>query len=106
MILNSLDQSSINISPGLQTVMNEMKDWLYSHVYLADPGPATQARRAKKLIRDLLLYYVEAGNLPPGYAGVQGAVDYVAGMTDRFAMAQYERIFLPTRFRENVESVL
>ncbi|MES1147269.1 MAG: deoxyguanosinetriphosphate triphosphohydrolase [bacterium] len=104
-IVHSMDSPSVNMSAQMQSAMNDMKDWLFTNVYLADPGPATQSRKAQKLIHDLLLYYIEPGNLPEGYEGVQGAVDYVAGMTDRYAMAQYERLFLPTKFRENLDSI-
>ena len=105
LIRNSQESPHVRLSPRLQSAMNELKDWLFENVYFADPGPAGQVRKAKKLVRELLLHFTEPGNLPDGFQGVQGAVDYVAGMTDRFAMAHYERLFLPTQFRERVDLI-
>lgn len=106
LILHSLDKPHVRLSDTMRSAMNDLKDWLFENVYFADPGPAAQVRKAKKLVQELLLYYIEPGRLPDGFDGVQGAVDYVAGMTDRFAMAQYERLFLPTQFRERVDQVI
>lgn len=105
LIRNSQDSPSVQLSDTMREAMNALKDWMFEHVYFADPGPAAQVRKAKKLVTYLLLYYLEPYHLPEGFQGVQGAVDYVAGMTDRFAMAQYERLFLPTQFRDRVDAV-
>lgn len=96
---------AIRISPGMTQELNALKEWLFENVYLREPLPMDQVRKAKRLVRELLLHYAEPGNLPEGFEGVQGAVDYVAGMTDRFAMQTYERLFLPREFSDFVSLV-
>jgi len=44
------------------------------------------------MIKDLFRYFVLPGNLPGPFQGVQGAIDYIAGMTDRFAMDEHLRL--------------
>jgi dGTPase len=44
-------------------------------------------------------HHATPGNLPPGFEGLQGAVDYVAGMAHRFAIEDYTRIKIPGGFR-------
>lgn len=83
---HSLDQPAIKMSERLMAGMNELKDWMFEHVYLAPERVRTQAEQAKRVIERLFGHYTLPGNLPEGYSGVQGAVDYISGMTDRFAI--------------------
>jgi dGTPase len=61
------------------------------------------ARKAKRFVTALFEAHVEAPEtLPPEWrawaheCGLERAVcDYVAGMTDRFAQQEYERLFQP-----------
>ena len=96
---------AVRISEPMTCQLNDLKEWLFENVYLREPLPMDQVRKAKRLVRELLLYYAVPGRLPDGFEGVQGAVDYVAGMTDRFAMQTYERLFLPREFSDFVELV-
>jgi dGTPase len=52
------------------------------------------------MLKELLVYYTEPGNLPEGFEGTQGAVDYVSGMTDRFAIENYESIKIPLKWSQ------
>lgn len=104
-IENSVDRPAIHLSEGMAMEMNSLKEWLYENVYLLEPHPADQILKAKKLVRELLLHYLKPGNLPPGFEGPQGALDYVAGMTDRYAISTYLRLFVPTEFGDIVAVV-
>ncbi len=101
----SVDQPSLSVSEEMLAVLNDLKEWLFENVYLKDPQPLGQVKKAKRIVRELFDYYCEEGNLPEGFEGVQGAVDYVAGMTDRFAIQTYLRVFVPTEFSEFVANV-
>ncbi|MBX3096823.1 MAG: deoxyguanosinetriphosphate triphosphohydrolase [Fimbriimonadaceae bacterium] len=101
-IEHSTDSATIRLSGPMRERMNHLKEWLFERVYLEYPRRNEDVDKAEKVIRELLTYYAERGNLPEGFSGVQGAVDYVAGMTDRFALATYRRVFLPTEFEERI----
>lgn len=98
-IHNSLDQPAIRMSPGLLSLMNEVKEWLFENVYFEYPVRFPDIAKARRLVIELFEHYCEPGNLPEGFEGVQGAIDYVAGMTDRFAIDTYARLTLPEGFR-------
>lgn len=98
-IENSADQPCIKISPALLGSMNELKEWLFENVYLKYPTLYPEMDKAVGVVRELFLHYVQPGNLPQGFGGVQGAVDYVAGMTDRFAIEDFTRLRIPGGFR-------
>ncbi|HQU18613.1 MAG TPA: hypothetical protein PLA92_06155 [Fimbriimonadaceae bacterium] len=78
---------------------NFLKEWLFENVYHQYPKRYSDIPKAKALVRELFLYYCEPGNLPPGFEGIQGAIDYVAGMSDRYALDTYADLKLPTAFR-------
>jgi dGTPase len=97
-IENSADRPAIRLSPSLLKRMNSMKDWLFQEVYLRYPERYPDIDKAKRLVADLFHHYLLPGTLPIGFYGVQGAIDYVAGMTDRFAMETFVQIRIPSGF--------
>lgn len=105
LIDNSLDQPAVRLSDDMAGQMNSLKEWLYENVYLLKPHPADQIAKAQRMVKDLLLHHLRPGELPAGFEGVQGALDYVAGMTDRFAISTYVRLFVPTEFSDIVAVV-
>jgi dGTPase len=105
-ITESAGSASITLSGPMRERMNQLKEWLFERVYLEYPRRNEDIEKAEKVVRELLLHFAEPGRLPAGFTGVQGAVDYVAGMTDRFALATYRRLFLPTEFEERILGVL
>ncbi len=81
-------------------VMNEFRDFMFERVYLR-PATEQQKARAVAVIRDLVDYFVaHPDEIPDSYrhedapAAVQ-AVDYVSGMTDRFALRRHDELFRP-----------
>lgn len=98
-IENSADQPAIKASPEMLAFLNELKEWLFENVYLEYPVLYPDVSKAEAMIRDLFFHFTQPGTLPEGYEGLQGAVDYVAGMTDRFATDLYAKLKLPSSWR-------
>ncbi len=96
---SSLDRPVIRLSARMLEATNFLKEWLFENVYHQYPKRYSDIPKAKALVRELFLYYCEPGNLPPGFEGIQGAIDYVAGMSDRYALDTYAELKLPTAFR-------
>jgi dGTPase len=94
-IEHSLDKPAILISDPMLSKVNALKEWLFDNVYLLYPTVNPDIPKAQALVKSLFCHYCEAGNLPDGFEGAQGAIDYVAGMTDRFAIETYARLNLP-----------
>jgi dGTPase len=99
-IQQSLNVPSINISPKFLAKMNLLKEWMFDNVYLRYPILYTDIAKAENMLKELLVYYTEPGNLPEGFEGTQGTVDYVSGMTDRFAIENYESIKIPLKWSQ------
>jgi dGTPase len=79
--------------------MLRLRTFMFERVYL---GPTARAEHAKieRVLRGLFDWYVDhPGELPEGVAGASEAdrvVDYLAGMTDRFALRAWAERFVPT----------
>ncbi|HEX2051389.1 MAG TPA: deoxyguanosinetriphosphate triphosphohydrolase [Actinomycetota bacterium] len=85
----------IRMAPEVFDAMASTRTFLFERVYLAQVSSA--ARAAVERIVTALLEHYAAAPVPGAPAGdVPGpvsAVDYVAGMTDRFAIRTFERLF-------------
>ena len=97
-ILSSRDRPAILLSPPMLAAMNDLKEWLFVNVYLKYPTIYPDIPTAKQLVKELFFHFLEPETLPAGYEGPQGAIDYVAGMTDRFAMDAFATLRLPEGF--------
>ncbi len=94
-VTHSHEKPAIIMSAPMLVQMNDLKEWLFENVYLSYPVRFPDVVKAQILVKELFAHFVEPGNLPQEYEGVQGAVDYIAGMTDRFAIETYKRLKLP-----------
>jgi dGTPase len=82
-------------------VMSELRDFMFDRVYVR-PDAESQKEKSILVIQDLVGYYrAHPGEVPdsatvPDADPLTRAVDYVAGMTDRFAIHTHDRLFRPT----------
>ncbi|MFN3683866.1 MAG: deoxyguanosinetriphosphate triphosphohydrolase [Fimbriimonadaceae bacterium] len=96
----SAGKPCIALSPGMAAAMNDLKEWLFENVYLQYPVRFPEIGKAKELVKFLFRHYSKPGRLPPGFEGLRGALDYVAGMTDRFATQRFVELAVPRAFEE------
>jgi dGTPase len=81
-------------------VMTTMRAFMFDRVYLR-PEAQRQTERATRLLTELYGYYLEHPDTMPMGASLQSdpveqqAVDAIAGMTDRYALAAWEAAFAP-----------
>lgn len=107
-------ENLISISPEMQEKVGELKDFLFAHLY-RHPRVIRMFRKAERTVTALFEAFEEDyRQLPPKVqerllkaqpdARVGGPLspeacrviaDYIAGMTDRFALQEYKRLFDP-----------
>ncbi|MGH2358596.1 MAG: HD domain-containing protein [Candidatus Limnocylindria bacterium] len=96
----SLRRGEVAMDVPTLDVMHELRDFMFARVYEA-PELRDQQQRAIGVIRDLVDWHLEhPAEIPDTYRqheapAVVQVVDYVAGMTDRYALATHDRIFRP-----------
>jgi len=101
MVENSFDSDTIKMSGEVGALMNELRDFLFDRVYIGSIAK-TEEDKAIRVLQSLAEHYIEHPEQMPGeYRPEEGedpatrVCDYVAGMTDRYALMKYSEYFLP-----------
>ena len=98
----SWDSDRIVMHKNVQEATSKLHDFMFERVY-TDPVAKGEEGKAKQLIAELYNYYLKyPQSLPPEYYSQLETedpcivvCDYIAGMTDRYAIQRYTGIFLP-----------
>ncbi|MCR4886394.1 MAG: deoxyguanosinetriphosphate triphosphohydrolase [Clostridiales bacterium] len=104
-ILNSQDGEHLTMSPPVQAATDELRSFLFKNVYM-DEWRKQEEDRCDHLLEALFEYYMEhPAQMPMEYVqisyrdGTERAVtDFLACMTDRYAMRTYQHLFMPVSF--------
>lgn len=105
LITASWGKPGIYMSPAVQEATDELRAFLFERVYIGSEAKREEGK-AKNIVQFLYNFFVKNPHyLPAEYlrrsdeVGVERAVcDYIAGMTDNFAIAQFHRFFVPRPF--------
>ncbi|MDH4028259.1 MAG: deoxyguanosinetriphosphate triphosphohydrolase [Nitrospirota bacterium] len=91
----------ITMSDGMKETTSGLRDFLYEKVYESDISKV-EFKKARKILLDLYNYYMEHTEevfreFPREMIDDKERMvcDFIAGMTDRFALIMYEQNFLP-----------
>lgn len=94
--------NDIIMESQIQAAFEKLKAFMYQQIYL-NPSVKGEEGKAKDILRSLYRYYYQyPEKLPELYQGIlrresrdRAVCDYLSGMSDHFAVAEYERLFLP-----------
>ena len=93
----------ISQSPETREAMKDLRAFMFEHVY-NNPLAKSEEGKAENLVITLYQYYMDRFDLVPpelvklldrGDSKEQIVCDYISAMTDRFAIAKYEEIYIP-----------
>ena len=92
-------EDSVGIVPEVLDALNALRDYLYTRVYPSEPIHREIAK-AKRILGELYRYLLEhpdevSGENNTDDSAERRVVDFIAGMTDQYALHLYERIFFP-----------
>jgi dGTPase len=99
-LVTSSDGPEIRLSEAVFSALDVLRDFLFERVYLRDET-RTEQDKAIGLVRALFAHFLEhPDEVPEEYHRAPGdlptrVADHIAGMTDRYALRTYERLFLP-----------
>jgi dGTPase len=102
-MINSSPKNEIKLSTKVKKAMDEFRDFMFEAIYNSRQLD-DERRKAKYVIHKLYDYYMaHPGALPQEFLdreerwGLQvTVVDYIAGLTDQFAINLFEKLFVPT----------
>ncbi|MCD8316391.1 MAG: deoxyguanosinetriphosphate triphosphohydrolase [Eggerthellaceae bacterium] len=101
LVETSAQTDTIRMEDEIWDAMNELRSFLMDNVYRY-PSVLDEVHRASFLLEFLFWHYYEnPDEIPSEYIGIaQGdslvaVTDYIAGMTDRFAIRTFKNLFIP-----------
>lgn len=101
LIYASWGQNKIQMSPRVWDATMSLRTFLFNNVYIGSAAK-TEEKKVGRMLTTLYKYYLQnPGELPQEWYRDDGAgisrwvADYIAGMTDRYAILEYSRLFLP-----------
>lgn len=104
-VRESACEPHLKMSAPIQEASDEMRSFLFEHVYL-DEWRRGEEQKCDHVIVSLFEYFMEhPGKMPLEYVqisyrdGTERAVtDFLACMTDRYAIRMYQNLFVPSSF--------
>ena len=102
LIVHSEKREDIALSPAMQEVMDAFRAFMFEHIYHSE-RLARERKQAVFVLRELYAHYMENfEELPEEFRRYetrwgrqQTVVDYVAGLSDNYAVHTFARIFMP-----------
>ena len=103
MILVSREAGQILLSPKVDKALKDLRGFMFEKVY-RNPIAKGEEGKAKAMLTKMFEYYLEHPEALPedfqpqmSFDGLERTVcDYIAGMTDNYAVDKYSEIFVPT----------
>lgn len=100
--LQSLPYNVVSFSEEMTRRNRQLKDFLYTNLY-RHHRVVRMAVKAERIISDLFRAYTQEPAILPNHVqewtkerGLERTIcDYIAGMTDRFAVEEYQKLFDP-----------
>jgi len=117
-VSRSTDREDIIISPEISDSLFSLRDFLFDNLYLRSPVKIEE-RKTEKILRELFEYYIDNfdsfmkdynlknninfqnTDLPDSIDFTTRVIlirDYIANMTDRFALNKFTEIFIPEKW--------
>ena len=101
-ITTSREADDICLSPKVETALHDLREFMFQHVY-RNPVAKGQEVKARGMLKRMYEYYYNHPEALPddfqpqlSFDGMERTVcDYIAGMTDNYAVDKYTELFIP-----------
>ena len=108
-IRNSAGKNDICMSDEIAEAMKELRQFMFDNVY-TNPLVKSEERKAERLVEFLYEYYLDNFDIIPeeyrnlvsehGTSRERAVCDYVSSMSDRYAVAMFNELFMPSSWKE------
>jgi len=103
-ITSSAETGGITMTPGIADAMETLHAFMFERVY-RNPAAKSEESKAPAILSMLFDYYVKnPETLPPpveeGESTERRAADYIAGMTDTYAVYKFQELFVPQGWQD------
>jgi len=102
----SMDSDQLEMEPQVAQAMEDLRDFMFARVY-RNPRAKGEESKARAILQQLYTYYIDHPEELPAdfhpqldFEGMPRTVcDYIAGMTDKYAIFKYNEIFIPAAWQ-------
>lgn len=104
----SLDKQEIRMSEDVEYAFMGMRKYMFENVY-TNPKAKGEERKAQNIVKELFHYYMDHPELLPneyvermwqaGETQERSVSDYIAGMTDQYAISKFQEFFIPDSWK-------
>ena len=102
-IASSQEGGALTMSPDVEKALRDLRSFMFANVY-RNPVAKGQEKKARAMLQRLFEYYVRHPEALPddfhpqlSFDGMERTVaDYIAGMTDKYAVDKYAELFIPS----------
>lgn len=100
MVQASSDKDTIQMTDEIQKTTDNLRTWMFENVYTSSDR-ADERKKSERVLKGLFEYYTENPQLLADHYKLannnpkRAAIDYIAGMTDRYAINIFKEVFLP-----------
>jgi len=102
MILTSREAGEITLSSQVEQALQQLREFMFERVYRNPVAKGEEAKAREMLKRMYEYYYTHPEAIPADFQpqmsmeGMERTVcDYIAGMTDNYAVDKYTQLFIP-----------
>ena len=107
-VAQSQGKPSITMSEDVEFAFRGMRRYMFDNVY-TNPKAKGEERKAENTVKELFLYYMDHPELlsneyiesmwQSGETQERSVCDYIAGMTDQYAITKFQEFFVPAAWR-------
>ena len=103
MIATTRETGSLCMSPEVEGALRDLRSFMYANVY-RNPVAKGEEKKAREMLHRMFEFYMRNPEALPedfhpqlGFGGIERTVcDYIAGMTDKYAVDKYAELFIPS----------
>ncbi len=104
-VVENTKEGNLRMDPDVQRAFDELHDFMYDRVYLNEYAKREE-KKIPHLVEALYEYAQKIDHLPEGMRAIaeqegtsRAACDFIAGMTDQYAISLYRRLFIPQAWK-------
>lgn len=102
LIQTTMETGELQMTKEVENAMQRLRSFMFQRVY-RNPVAKGEEAKARDILQQLYLYYIKRPEALPAdflpqlsFDGMERTVcDYIAGMTDKYAVDKYTEIFIP-----------
>ena len=106
LIRTTQESGTLQMQDHVAKAMGDLREFMFERVY-RNPKAKGEESKARAILQELYLYYMKHPDALPvdfqpqlSFDGMERVVcDYIAGMTDKYAIHKYSELFIPAAWQ-------